>query len=91
MPNIEIFGATKKLRIRIIDTVTTSLYEIGGDIVFTIHKVKVKDICGNDAPYVRITDTDIFRAEEIAVILHEIVDVEISIIDGFIARSIETL
>ena len=89
MPNIEIVGSLpndlNEQIVRNIIMVHLSNEELK-NVVFTIHKANVEDMYGCDAPYVRISDTNIERARRIAGLLNNIIDVEILHLAEFIPR-----
>lgn len=55
-------------------------------VVFTLHQATVEDPKGCNAPYVRIADTDLERAERVAEQLSNLYDVEILILAKFIPK-----
>jgi len=93
MPNIEIIGVipngSDEQIIRKIVTNHLSKEELK-NVVFTIHQASVEDVSGCDAPYVRISDTNKKRAEKIAKLLHNIIDVEIMVLTKFIPKNKES-
>ena len=92
MPNIEVFGVkVNGSKHKIIESIIYDLSEEDRkDLVLTVHESSVKDASGCNASYVRITDTDIKRAERIAGLLFKnVVDVEIMILAKFIPKEIK--
>ncbi len=91
MPNIELMGIIPKSAddqiVRKIIKCHLGKEELK-NVVFTLHQASVEDIYGCDAPYVRISDTDRKRAERIAKLLNNIIDVEILILTKFIPKKI---
>jgi len=92
MPNIEIIGAMPKGSdeqiVRKIITNHLSNEELK-DVVFITHQASVEDVSGCDAPYVRISDTNKKRAEKIAKLLYNVINVEIMILTKFIPKNKE--
>jgi hypothetical protein len=94
MPNVEICGVPQNGSDHQIvkKTVLSHLSKKElKDVVFSFHHVDVEDADGCDAPYVRISDTNKERAERIAGLLENIIDVEILVLTKFIPRKKGTL
>ena len=89
MPNIEICGVPQNgLDHQIVKKIILghlSKKELK-NVVFTLHLTSVEDTDGCDAPYVRIADTNKERADKIAGLLENVIDVEILTLAKFIPK-----
>lgn len=89
MPNIEIYGLSREnwtcrsIKTIIFDSLSADDLK---SVVFTLHQSSVEDVGGSDAPFVRISDTNKKRAERIAKLFENVIDVEILILTKFIPK-----
>ena len=85
MPNIEISeeslvpGVREKLR-------ATLPQEVAAEVVISIQKVVCIDLENKPMPFIRIWDTEVARADQIAEILKSLADIEVVELANFVAK-----